>query len=235
MFDGNYSRYERFDEVVIMFKDKRTIDNILLKIYYKSDIAINIFKVDYISENGYELYHGEYETNNKYFDIKKEDLSEHLSYESLTYLVKKKLYKTYDLEEEITTDYYAFKEGYERIDSSKKTFYRYIMNDYVLLGPFGMIIEDADYCIKHFCQIAYLEEKETPKEEPKEEEKEEEPEEEIPKEEEKKEEEKHEIVNPKTIDHIDIFILLMVTSFISLIFMYRRKIYLVLSKRFKFK
>ena len=111
----------------------------------------------------------------------------------------------------ITEEYYPFLEGYTKIEESKKVYYRYILNDYVLVDASGKIQEDIYYCIKNFCAKKYL-----------------------PRiVEEEKEDEKEELINPKTFDNIYISISCLLISFIFIILIRSRKINLVLSKCFK--
>ena len=107
----------------------------------------------------------------------------------------------------MTDDYYKEYDGYKKIEESETIYYRYITNDAVLLDGGGRLVTDRTYCIKEDCYVKYI----------------------------TKEEPEKEIVveNPKTIDNIYIYVILVTLSFIALIFIYRRKIYLVLSNLFK--
>ena len=107
--------------------------------------------------------------------------------------------------------------GYTRIEESKKTFYRYIKNDYVIVNADGEILEDESECGKSFCMIEYLkyEDDDRPNE----------PTPNIIK-----------ITNPKTYDGVDKSILMSIISFsILILVLFKKKIFLVLSNLFKSK
>ena len=154
--------------------------------------------------------------------------------------------------EDITEEYYSnYKEGYYKLENDHKTYYRYITNDAVVVDSQNNFVTDLGYCVKEKCYIIKLdkyrnieEEPEVPeepevKEEPEEPETPKTPEEpespttpETP--EEPKEPEEEIIYNPKTADNIlyyDILLFLCLASIV--IVMYKQKIILVLSNRFK--
>ena len=87
---------------------------------------------------------------------------------------------------EETEEYYAILEGYERIDSSKKTFYRVINNDYVVFDRNWELVTDLSKCVKVFCTQIFIKKYEIPQEE------------EPP----KPKEEEEIIINPETYDGI---------------------------------
>lgn len=121
-------------------------------------------------------------------------------------------------DEEIRTEeYYDFLEGYEKIEESKKTFYRVINSSYIILDADSNLVKDDIECRKAFCTKMSItpynpnqEDDEPPKP----------PEEEI-------------IVNPDTNDPICIYYSLLVVCFFSLLLIIYRKIYLVMSNRWK--
>ena len=113
----------------------------------------------------------------------------------------------YEILRDVTNEYYKEYPGYEKIEESKTTYYRYITNDMVLLDADGNIVTDNDYCKKSFCTVAYVTKKE-------------EIEEETPN-------------NPQTIDNISYYIILLLASLVGIIVTFKKKIYLVLSNRFK--
>ena len=47
-------------------------------------------------------------------------------------------------------------DGYIKDESTKKTFYRYITNDYIILDENDNIVSNEDYCIKEFCRLIYI-------------------------------------------------------------------------------
>lgn len=148
--------------------------------------------------------------------------------------------------EDITEEYYSnYKEGYYKLENDHKTYYRYITNDAIVVDSQNNFVTDLGYCVKEKCYIIKLDKYRNIEEEPEvpeEPEVKEEPE--VPKEpespttpetpEEPKEPEEEIIYNPKTADNIlyyDILLFLCLASIV--IVMYKQKIILVLSNRFK--
>ena len=58
---------------------------------------------------------------------------------------------------EQTDEYYTELEGYERIEESKKTFYRVINNSYVVFNRHGQLVLNDNECKKVFCVQVQLE------------------------------------------------------------------------------
>ncbi len=226
MFNNNYSDYKDFERIRISFKNKPNINNVLLKIYYKSDNENNLIHFSYLNKDGFELLGKDYRTNGREFDIKKEELNASFNYNLIEYSYVDKLYKTYNIKEEVTEDYYYELEGYEKIESSKKTYYRYITSDYILVSSYGIIVDDYAHCRKYFCRVVYVVKEDEEPEEPVKEVEE-------PVEEKEVEEPKEEMINPTTLDNVYIYFSLLFFSIISIVFIYKKKIYLVLSNRFK--
>lgn len=154
--------------------------------------------------------------------------------------------------EDITEEYYSnYKEGYYKLENDHKTYYRYITNDAVVVDSQNNFVTDLGYCVKEKCYIIKLdkyrnieeepevsEEPEVPKEpeEPETPKTSEEPESpttpETP--EEPKEPEEEIIYNPKTADNILYYDILLFLCLVSIVIvMYKQKIILVLSNRFK--
>ena len=110
-----------------------------------------------------------------------------------------------------TEEYYNYLEGYEKIEESKKTYYRVINSDYIIIDVDGKLVHDHEECRKVFCYKIRVQPF-TP-EEPSE------PEEPI------------EIVNPDTSDPLYMYYYSFIISLFVLISC--GIIYLVLSKRWK--
>lgn len=209
LYDGDFENYNDVDsEIELTFSELQNIDELTIIIHYnsksnKSSLAFNLF-----AEDNHRLHYKKYILDDDAIIVKKSEL------DSDYYLVITKwtysdiLYKTYELIREVTEDYYTEYDGYEKIESSKKTFYRYVTNDKVLLDGSGNLVTDPNYCIKSSCYVEYIE-----------------------KEEEKPVEEK--TVNPQTIDNIYYYFILLIMSIVGLFFVFKRKIFLVLSNRFK--
>ena len=133
--------------------------------------------------------------NDFYAIIRSNSLVSHLTHYKTVYTYTDKLYKTYRLERENVNEYHSYLEGYEKDESHKKTFYRYITNDYIIVDENGNLVMSEDYCKKEFCKLIYL----TKKEEP-------------------------EVVdNPKTYDSLYDYITLFIMSFIVLMYFIVKK------------
>ena len=111
-----------------------------------------------------------------------------------------------------TEEYYNFLEGYEKIEESKKTFYRVINSKYIILGPRGEVVYDSNYCIKIFCTAVAINPYVPPEENP--------PEEPI-----------EEIVNPNTSDPLHLYYYSFIVAFVVLIIVSIARLFIVLSLR----
>ena len=56
-----------------------------------------------------------------------------------------------ELQREETTEYFASLTGFNIIESTKKTFYRYITDDYVIINGNGNLVYSSNVCIKNSC------------------------------------------------------------------------------------
>ena len=135
-------------------------------------------------------------------------------------------YKWYKIENDNrieTEEYYDYLEGYEKILESKKTFYRVINSEYIILDNYGRLVKNLDYCNKNICMEIKIKPF-VPKEEdiplPPSPPKTTSPSEEV-------------IINPDTFDPINVYYSLLIICFILTITINHRKIFLVLSKRWK--
>ena len=75
------------------------------------------------------------------------------------YKVTDKVYKTYKLGREYATDYYSNLDGYIKDESTLKKYYRFLLNDYIIVDNDGNLVEDGN-CFKETCYIKYLDYKE---------------------------------------------------------------------------
>lgn len=134
-------------------------------------------------------------------------------------------YKWYKIENDErieTEEYYDYLEGYEKIEETKKTFYRVINSEYIVLDASGRLVKDYHYCDKHIC-IETKVEPFVPKE----------VEEETPDIPEPTKPPEEVIINPNTFDPIYVYYSLLFVCIIVTIGINHRKIFLVLSNRFK--
>ena len=140
-------------------------------------LILSLFICTYVYADDYEIVYTEWSSifpeGVEEFRIQSED-------RYLWYIINEQG----DYEE--TEEYYAILEGYERIDSSKKTFYRVINNDYVVFDRNWELVTDLSKCVKVFCTQIFIKKYEIPQEE------------EPP----KPKEEEEIIINPETYDGI---------------------------------
>ena len=208
LYDGDLDNYTKIENnIEFVFDECVSIDNIIIKIYYDSKSNKSSFDFSLFSEDNHRLHYKKYLLNDEVIIVNKDDLQSDYYLVVTKYTYSDKLYKTYEILRDVTNEYYKEYPGYEKIEESKTTYYRYITNDMVLLDSDGNIVTDNDYCKKSFCTVAYLTKKE-------------EVEEETPN-------------NPQTIDNVNYYIILLLASLVGIIVTFRKKIYLVMSNRFK--
>lgn len=158
--DNDYDSYFNISDTLnIKFNDKVDANKINIKIYYESDIDNTI----YISFKSYiyDVYYNDFNilnSENEIFSINVRDMNAKLSQLIPVYRYTDKLYKTYKITKEYTTDYYNEIDGYIKDESTKKTFYRYIKNKYIIVDYYGRKVIDESYCLKNKCTIKILSE-----------------------------------------------------------------------------
>ncbi len=217
LVDKNYDEYiENKENINIKFKNNQNVNNLLVKLYYKCNCENdNTFTFNYLSKDEYSIYNNSFEVQNCIMEINPSKLNPNLVKSQTFYTYTDKLYKTYNIERKLTDKYYKDynDKTYTRLDSSEKTFYRYITNDELVFDDSGNIVTDPEhYCIKKYCIVKKYKKEEVPETPP------ETPEdtppeipEETPKEVPKK------INNPKTLDNIYYYFILLTISIILLI------------------
>ena len=148
--------------------DLDELDHIYISVYYnkKIDGQENI-SFNFISDVNHIIYYVDYgvflcQTQNCTLNPNKNMFRDSLYHDRVVYTYTDKLYKTYRLNREYTSEYLANKEGYEKDINSKKTYYRYITNDYILVDSIGNIVTDDHYCNKSFCKLIFLEKPNNP-------------------------------------------------------------------------
>lgn len=158
--DSDYDSYFNISDTLnIKFNDKVDANKINIKIYYESDIDNTI----YISFKSYiyDVYYNDFNILNsedEILSINVRDMNAKLSQLIPVYRYTDKLYKTYKITKEYTTDYYNEMDGYIKDESTKKTFYRYIKNKYIIVDYYGRKVIDESYCLKNKCTIKILSE-----------------------------------------------------------------------------
>lgn len=188
--DNDYQNYIRnTDDIYINFNELKDINNLLIKLYYRCECNNeNTFKIDVLSKDEYNIYSNQYNVSNCVMEIDKSLLNENLTNRVKIYSYIDKLYKTYEIGKDITDEYYKELDGYIKLESSSKTFYRYITNEYLYFDTFGNIVYNENYCKKNRCTKKYYYHNEEEK-----------------------------VYNPKTIDNIDYYFIAFIISFVLIV------------------
>lgn len=156
--DNVFDKYEVINNKVdIKLDNKYDIKDILVKLYCVSNDSSIYFTY---KSYRYEIYYNNYKLDKDIISIDSSNLIANLNQKVRMYKYIDTLYRTYKVKREYTTDYYTELEGYTRDDSSRTLFYSYLLNDYVILDSHGNIVKNESYCIKNFCSIEIIEEKE---------------------------------------------------------------------------
>lgn len=211
LIDGDLDNYYDINhEIEIVFNDYYKVDELSIIIYYESVSSKSSLMLGLLSDDNHKLFRIKYTLDGDTIIVDERNLMKNFARIVTKYTYIDKLYKTYDIDKVVTNDYYKEYDGYQKIEESETMFYRYITNDKVLVDGFGRLVTDRYYCVKEDCYVKYVIREE-------------------------KEEETPQTENPKTIDNINIYIYLFLISFVILVIIYRRKIFLVLSNLFKRK
>ena len=208
--DNNYDNYIlNNDDLVIEFDELKDINNLLIKIYYRCNCNnTNTFNFSALSNDGYDIYSNDYSVSNCILEIDKSKLNSNLTKTITEYTYVDKLYKTHSIVKDITDEYYVELDGYEKLESSVKTFYRYITNDYLYFSTYGDIVYNESYCRKNRCIKKYYNH-------------------EI-------EEEQENIINPQTNDNIEDYFVLLIVGFIVIVSILLIKLVTLMNKKSSF-
>lgn len=131
-------------------------------IYYSSrrDEKIN---VAYRADN-YNVYQKDIkfgECDECKVEVKISDLRAYQNQSVHLYEYTDKVYKTYDIERVYTDDYYSsMEDGYIKDEKTLRKYYRFIMNDYIIVSRDGRVVHDDDECLKESCLIRYQDKEE---------------------------------------------------------------------------
>lgn len=206
--DGNLDEYISLDDEVNLYFNNKVdldeLDNLHISVYYnKNTSGQEGIDFNFISDANDIIYYVNYkidlcQTQNCTLNPRKNILMDSLYHSRIMYKYKDKLYKTFRVNKEYDEEYASEKEGYQKDISTKKTFYRYITNDYIILDAYGNIVTDDYYCEKSFCKAVFIKKEETVEDEK------------------PVENDEEEITsNPKTCDPLYDFIILFITSFLA--------------------
>lgn len=156
--DNDYDVYKNINtNIDIKLNDKYDIDDIVIKLYYDNNSSIYIAFKSYI----YDVFYNDFNLDNDVLVVDSSNLKSKLVQNIPIYKYRDMLYRTYKMTREYTKEYYSeYDSDYTKDESTKKEFYSYLLNDYVIVDSKGNIVKNMDYCIKNFCSIEIIEEKE---------------------------------------------------------------------------
>lgn len=159
LYDKDYNNYNMINtNINIKLDNKYDFNDIVIKIYYDNNSSIYVSYKCYI----YDIYYNDFNLDKDILIINNLNMKPKLSQMIPMYSYTDRLYRTYKLVREYTKEYYSELEVYIKDENTKKEFYSYLLNDYVILDDHGNIVKNENYCIKNFCSIKIIEE-ENPK------------------------------------------------------------------------
>ena len=159
LIDGN--KYINFNNKIIKLYFKGFSNSIKAIIHYKSIEDVSAL-VSYRSSDKYNVYQKKIIFNKCdecQMILNVSDFKSYVNQYIEVYKVTDKVYKTYSLEREYTKEYYKFLDGYIKDESTLKKYYRFLLNDYIIVDSKGNIVKDGN-CYKETCYIKYLDYKE---------------------------------------------------------------------------
>lgn len=156
--DNDYDVYKNINtNIDIKLNDKYDIDDIVIKLYYDNNSSVYIAFKSYI----YDVFYNDFNLDSDVLVVDSSNLKSKLVQNIPIYKYRDMLYRTYKMTREYTKEYYSeYDSDYTKDESTKKEFYSYLLNDYVIVDSKGNIVKNMDYCIKNFCSIEIIEEKE---------------------------------------------------------------------------
>lgn len=156
--DNDYDVYKNIStNIDIKLNDKYDIDDIVIRLYYDNNSSVYIAFKSYI----YDVFYNDFNLDNDVLVVDSSNLKSKLVQNIPIYKYRDMLYRTYKMTREYTKEYYSeYDSDYTKDESTKKEFYSYLLNDYVIVDSKGNIVKNMDYCIKNFCSIEIIEEKE---------------------------------------------------------------------------
>ena len=148
------------DKSIDMYFDNFN-DSFKLVIHYKSNYDVSAL-ISYRSYDKYNVYSKKFifeKCDDCVIELSLKDFKSYVNQYMEVYKVTDKVYKTYSIKREYTTDYYSNLDGYIKDESTLKKYYRFILNDYIIVDSDGNIVKDGN-CFKETCYIKYLDYKE---------------------------------------------------------------------------
>ncbi len=165
--DDNYDEFTKIDSTVIMLLnlgEKYDVRDLAIKLYYQNASFLSE-TIDVSFTNGIDnkLFSGTTNyvyclTCSTYLYYNNTYIS-NINQEVTTYKYRDKLYKTYNIEKEYSSEYLVDLDGYIKDENDFVTYYRYIDDCYVLFDIHGNMVNDENYCNKNFCYAVYVKKK----------------------------------------------------------------------------
>ena len=193
------SYYPLTDDIKVSFNKNIDLNNILISFYInKNERGVYIGKLNAVNSENTIITSSDYgidlcQSSLCKLVFNKNNFKTYNTYSKKVYKYKDKLYKTYNVIKEYNDEYLSSCDDMMIDENSKKTFYRYITNEYLLFDVSGNLVTDSNYCIKSFCRLTYVQHDE--------------------------EENKNIIPNPKTYDPLYDSIVIFVVSAIVLTYL----------------
>ncbi|MGM9874615.1 MAG: hypothetical protein ACI32H_01690 [Bacilli bacterium] len=159
LIDGN--KYINFNNKIIKLYFKGFSNSIKVIIHYKSIEDVSAL-ISYRSSDKYNVYQKKFIFNKCdecQMVLNVSDFKSYVNQYIEIYKVTDKVYKTYSLEREYTKEYYKYLDGYIKDEDTLKKYYRFLLNDYIIVDSKGNIVKDGN-CYKETCYIKYLDYKE---------------------------------------------------------------------------
>lgn len=141
--------FDNFNEsfkIVIYYSSSENVSSL---ISYRSCDKYNVYSKKIIFER----------CDNCKLELSINDFKSYVNQYMEVYKITDKVYKTYKLGREYTSDYYSKLDGYIKDESTLKKYYRFLLNDYIIVNNDGNIVKDGN-CFKETCYIKYLDYKE---------------------------------------------------------------------------
>lgn len=155
---GDYINYK--NKNIKLFFDNFN-ESFKIIVYYSSSEDVSSL-ISYRSCDKYNVYSKKFifeKCDNCKLELSIKDFKSYVNQYMEVYKVTDKVYKTYKLEREYTSDYYPNLDGYIKDESTLKKYYRFLLNDYIIVDNDGNIVKDGN-CFKETCYIKYLDYKE---------------------------------------------------------------------------
>lgn len=154
--------YPLNDDIIISFNKHLDLNNILITIYFNNNSVGNyIGNIDIISSDNNIVVSSKYgvalcQSPLCKLVYNKNNFKDYNSFIKKTYKYTDKLYKTYNIKSKYTEEYLSSCGDLLKDEENKKTYYRYITNEYVIIDVNGNVVKDENYCRKLTCELLHI-------------------------------------------------------------------------------